>query len=202
MRALLLQLRREALRVRRAAEHLAPALGYARTLAGFCPLAAAAVTEAVTPLLPPDLYAVLVAGFYEIIPHFWTELRRGARRRRVAVIDVTASQFRSCVRVRVVPSDSPAADRYLVREAGARAASRFYLEDADLLRVLPPRWWEVAEDPAATLDARVLAVLRRHDPSDTGAIARQVEASPREVLGSLGRLAARPAIYGLRQRAA
>lgn len=206
---LLHQLRVVATKVRRAADHLAPLLGYAPSLAGFCPFGAVAVTEAsaavIDPVADPELHAVLVAGRCHTRCHFWTEIWLGDRA-RLAILDVTATQFaeppRPIPRVRVLRPSGPAAADYFTTQADGSDATRFLLhEDADMMRVLPPRWWEVAEDPAATLDARVLATIRRHPRTVHTGIARKVRAPPHAVLESLGRLAGRPPIYGLRKRA-
>lgn len=192
--------------VRVACERVAPALGYdADTLGGFCPFAAFAAVQVLT---EASFQATLVAGrFAGMVGHFWAEVRLGPswRPHHRAVVDVTATQFEPSWEPATVlmPDDVRQAEYAFIVAEGARAFDTILHEDADMLQVLPARWWARADEPAATLDARVLTRLRaRRDSSlpDARDVAASVGATEREVLEAFGRLAARPAIHGRDRR--
>lgn len=190
----LLEIRRVARRIRAACDRVAPLLGYEDpSLALFCPFAATAVTTA---LRDAGFTAHLIAGICDGTGHCWTEVA-DAKRRGVALVDVTATQFwPRWPQVLVLRPDDRRAVRYTPQSSGRLAMLGMLHEDADLLRLLPARWWEC--EARDLLDAR-LATMLWDEGVDTGnmdEVAASLEVTTREVWAAMGRLVGREPIYG------
>lgn len=191
--------RRVASEVRAGCERIAPTLGFVDTdgLALFCPFASSAVTSA---LVEAGIHAEQVAGYFQHVGHFWTEVQVAGH--GTLTVDITARQFAPrLAKVLVLSRDDPRHTRYYARTTPASDVLH-YDETADLLRLLPQRWWTLDAHAPELLDARVVTVLREETEvaaQGTAAIAAKVQARPDEVLQSMCRLAARSPVYELRR---
>lgn len=190
-------LRRVARTVRAACEKLAPTLGFgAEQLPMFCPYASTAMVGA---LADEGIEGLLMAGHFLGVGHIWTDVQTGPESWETTLLDVTATQFRAnWPRVMVIAPWHYRRRPYCNVEAiGSAAVTSLFPKDADLLRVLPTRWWTLLDDLAATLDARVLAAIQDHPKMKPPGLARVARASITDTWGALGRLASRKPVYDL-----
>lgn len=197
---MLAKVTRQARRVRRAAAQFAPALSLPPTLPGFCPIAAVSVLDA---LRDVGVGANLIAGWFvdargRRAAHFWVDADTGPG--RGVFVDITATQFRpSWPGTVVLSAGDKRLDRYHPIEVGDAARERMWREDADLLRLLPHRWWLDPLGPG-TLDARVLATLLKRPKAPVKTLGRKLGVKEPELYASLARLASRSSLSHLPSR--
>lgn len=192
-------LRRAGRIIRAACERLAPLLGYgAEDLPMFCPIAGVTMVDM---LAEEGIASTLVAGKFHGVGHFWANVKTGSEWWETTVLDVTATQFyaswpRVCV---LAPHHRKRKPYGAISREGPGAVTVMFPHDADLLRVLPTRWWalEGAALRIATLDARILVAIREKPCVATRSLARRTRTDARDVSAALGRLAGRAPLYDL-----